>query len=129
MKCLGLWLIRLYQRCISPLFGPVCKYSPSCSHYTYQSIERHGLIAGVVMGGKRLCRCNPWALGGPDPVPEQIRWSWRGPLRKGPPPTYDFAADRAIAVAGGAPLLASSHTAAGALAPTAEPANQQRVLP
>ena len=86
MKFVGLLLIRAYQLCISPLLPPVCKYSPSCSHYTYQSIERHGFVTGVLLGGKRICRCNPWALGGPDPVPEKIRWSWLGPARKGPVP-------------------------------------------
>jgi len=90
MKFLGLWLIRAYQRCLSPLLPPACKYSPSCSHYTYQAMERHGFFAGVWLGSARLLRCNPWSHGGADPAPETIRWSWHGPVRTSPAPQYDF---------------------------------------
>lgn len=127
MKFLGLWLIRAYQRCLSPLLPSVCKYSPSCSHYTYQAIDRHGLIAGVLLGGKRLCRCNPWSPGGPDPTPETIRWSWRGPVRKGAAPTYDFAADRAAEILRRPPI--STSVTEGARAPGGDAATPQRAIP
>jgi uncharacterized protein len=63
-------LIRLYQLTISPSLGPVCRYSPSCSHYAYEAIERHGLIKGVWLGIRRLLRCRPMGGSGYDPVPE-----------------------------------------------------------
>jgi len=65
----GMGLIRGYQLTISPLLGPVCKYYPSCSHYGYQAVERHGLIKGSVLTGWRILRCNPWSYGGVDDVP------------------------------------------------------------
>lgn len=65
---LGLSLIRMYQRFISPLLGDVCRFRPSCSHYTYEAIERYGLIKGSLMGAWRICRCNPFCKGGDDPV-------------------------------------------------------------
>jgi uncharacterized protein len=65
----GLGLIRGYQWTISPLLGPRCKYYPSCSHYGYQAVERHGLVKGSVLAGWRILRCNPWSYGGVDDVP------------------------------------------------------------
>jgi len=61
--------IRLYRRFVSPLLGPRCRYHPSCSAYAVASIERHGILKGVRLAGWRLLRCNPWSLGGYDPVP------------------------------------------------------------
>ena len=63
-----LFLIRQYQRFISPLIGDVCRFKPSCSHYTYEAIEKYGLIKGCLMGVWRICRCNPFNKGGYDPV-------------------------------------------------------------
>ena len=63
-------LIRIYQRSISPGLGNVCRYAPSCSHYTYEAIERHGLLAGAWLGIRRLFRCRPWGGSGYDPVPD-----------------------------------------------------------
>jgi putative membrane protein insertion efficiency factor len=68
-RYVGLGLIRAYQLTISPLLGPRCKYYPSCSHYGYQAVERHGLIKGSVLAGWRILRCNPWSYGGVDDVP------------------------------------------------------------
>ena len=62
-------LIRLYQRAISPNLGPLCRYEPSCSHYAYEAIERHGLVKGGWLGVKRLARCRPYGGRGYDPVP------------------------------------------------------------
>jgi len=62
-------LIRVYQLTISPLIGPTCKYYPSCSHYGYEAVRRHGALRGTVLAGWRVLRCNPWSNGGVDEVP------------------------------------------------------------
>jgi putative membrane protein insertion efficiency factor len=62
-------LIVVYQRLISPLLGPACRYEPSCSEYTRQAIERYGVGKGTWMGIKRIARCHPFHPGGYDPVP------------------------------------------------------------
>jgi putative membrane protein insertion efficiency factor len=61
--------ILLYKRLISPLLGPRCRYHPSCSTYALQALRTHGPVRGLALAGWRLLRCNPWSLGGPDPVP------------------------------------------------------------
>lgn len=65
---LALFLIRLYQKYISPLYGDVCRFQPSCSHYTFQAIEKYGFLKGSLMGAWRVLRCNPFCKGGDDPV-------------------------------------------------------------
>jgi len=62
-------ILRLYRAVISPLYGDVCRYYPSCSSYTMQSIQHYGVIRGIWMGSRRLARCHPWAAGGIDDVP------------------------------------------------------------
>ncbi len=69
MKSLALGLIRFYQRRISGGLPPRCRFQPSCSHYGYEAIERHGLLKGVWLTFWRLVRCNPFVRGGYDPVP------------------------------------------------------------
>ncbi|MCB0142314.1 MAG: membrane protein insertion efficiency factor YidD [Caldilineaceae bacterium] len=69
MKQLALWLIRFYQRFLSPLMGSSCRFHPTCSHYTYQAIEKYGVGKGVWLGARRILRCHPWNPGGYDPVP------------------------------------------------------------
>ncbi len=58
-----------YRAAISPLYGDVCRYYPSCSRYTLTAIQEHGVIGGVWLGTRRLIRCHPWARGGVDDVP------------------------------------------------------------
>lgn len=61
--------IRLYQRTISTLLPPACRFTPSCSEYAAQAIERHGAWRGLRLASVRLLRCGPWHPGGEDPVP------------------------------------------------------------
>jgi putative membrane protein insertion efficiency factor len=69
MRRVVLGLIVMYQRLISPVLGPSCRYVPTCSEYTRQAIERYGVIRGTWMGTKRIARCHPFHRGGYDPVP------------------------------------------------------------
>jgi hypothetical protein len=62
-------LLRGYRAAISPLYGDVCRYYPSCSAYTLQAIQEHGLVLGSGLGVKRIAHCHPWAEGGIDDVP------------------------------------------------------------
>ena len=71
MKRPLIWLIRFYQKCISPLTPPSCKYDPVCSVYGLQAIERFGALRGTLMTVWRILRCNPFSKGGYDPVPEK----------------------------------------------------------
>lgn len=66
LKC-----IRFYQHLISPLLKDRCIYSPTCSEYMYQSINKFGIIKGIYLGTKRIFRCHPFHKGGFDPVPEK----------------------------------------------------------
>lgn len=63
-------LVRLYQLCISPLLGPHCRYYPSCSNYTIEALQTHGMLKGSWLALRRLLRCHPLASGGVDPVPQ-----------------------------------------------------------
>lgn len=71
LKTLALWLLRGYQVMISPLLGQTCRFSPSCSNYSMQAIERFGFFKGVYLTAARLLRCHPFHPGGYDPVPEK----------------------------------------------------------
>jgi len=61
--------IRVYQRAVSPLLGPRCRFHPSCSEYACEAIGAHGAGKGAVLAAKRLLRCHPWGGSGFDPVP------------------------------------------------------------
>jgi len=60
--------IRAYQRFVSPLFPPSCRFTPSCSQYALLAIQKHGFLRGMLMGTMRVLRCNPFSKGGFDPV-------------------------------------------------------------
>lgn len=72
MKILQLpliWLIKFYQKFISPLCPGVCRFRPTCSQYMIEAIQIHGIFKGLWLGTKRICRCHPWGGHGYDPVP------------------------------------------------------------
>ncbi|MFK7885525.1 MAG: membrane protein insertion efficiency factor YidD [Gammaproteobacteria bacterium] len=69
MRTLILSLIRFYQVAISPMFGPHCRYYPTCSSYAQQAVTEYGALRGGWMALKRLGRCHPWCEGGIDDVP------------------------------------------------------------
>jgi putative membrane protein insertion efficiency factor len=73
MKKTLLALVRFYQRAISPLFPPVCRYHPTCSHYALEAVEVHGAFVGPLLALGRFLRCNPLFPGGYDPVPPRRR--------------------------------------------------------
>lgn len=68
MKFLVLDLLKLYKTFISPFLPPSCRFTPTCSEYTMQAVEKYGAIQGSWMGVKRICRCQPFSKGGDDPV-------------------------------------------------------------
>ncbi|MBP7511551.1 MAG: membrane protein insertion efficiency factor YidD [Bacteroidia bacterium] len=61
--------IKLYQGLISPLLPNACRYTPTCSEYSIQAIQKHGILKGIWLGMKRIGRCHPWGGHGHDPVP------------------------------------------------------------
>ena len=63
--------IKFYQHCISPLFPPACRYTPTCSQYAVEALKIHGPFRGSWLAVKRILRCNPWGGYGYDPVPER----------------------------------------------------------
>lgn len=69
MRLLLIGLLRAYRAVISPLYGQVCRYHPSCSAYALDAVTVHGAARGSWLAARRLGRCHPWAAGGYDPVP------------------------------------------------------------
>ena len=66
-----IWLIKSYQKWISPLFPAKCRYQPTCSHYCVDALQRHGFFRGGFLGLKRIFSCHPWGGSGYDPVPKK----------------------------------------------------------
>ena len=69
IKRVTLAMLRFYRRSISPLFPPSCRFTPSCSLYVFEAIDRYGVMKGGFLGVKRILRCHPLNPGGYDPVP------------------------------------------------------------
>jgi putative membrane protein insertion efficiency factor len=69
VKFVLIGLLRAYRALISPLYGQVCRYHPSCSAYALEAVTAHGSLKGSWLAVRRLGRCHPWAAGGYDPVP------------------------------------------------------------
>lgn len=69
LQAIFIFPIRVYQKLISPLIGPSCRYDPTCSHYMIGAIREWGVIKGIFLGLKRIASCHPWGGMGPDPVP------------------------------------------------------------
>jgi putative membrane protein insertion efficiency factor len=69
VKTIVLALIRFYKRFLSPALPSACRFHPTCSVYTYEAIERYGVIKGGWLGIRRIARCHPFNPGGYDPVP------------------------------------------------------------
>ena len=72
MKYVLIALLRGYRAVISPLYGQVCRYHPSCSAYALEAVQVHGSLRGSWLAVRRLGRCHPWAAGGYDPVPPAL---------------------------------------------------------
>lgn len=71
MKRIGIFLIEIYKKYISPIFhihGINCKYYPTCSEYCKQAIEKYGFLKGIFLGFIRILKCNPFSKGGYDPL-------------------------------------------------------------
>lgn len=66
-------LLKVYRAIVSPLYGQVCRFFPSCSAYALEAVTVHGAVRGSYLAVRRLARCHPWNAGGIDPVPEGHR--------------------------------------------------------
>ena len=71
MKHVMIWLIRQYQKFISPLKPPTCRFTPTCSAYAIEAFTKRGFFAGLILTVGRILRCNPFCKGGYDPVPDK----------------------------------------------------------
>jgi putative membrane protein insertion efficiency factor len=69
-RSIALVILRAYKLFVSPLLPPACRFSPTCSEYAAEAIEKHGLLRGSRLATLRLIRCGPWHPGGYDPVPQ-----------------------------------------------------------
>ncbi|HBR32287.1 MAG: membrane protein insertion efficiency factor YidD [Eubacteriales bacterium] len=73
MKKLLIFLIRIYQKQISPYKPPSCRYTPTCSQYAVEALQKRGIVVGLFLAIYRVLRCNPFSKGGYDPVPEKSK--------------------------------------------------------
>lgn len=69
MKKLFILPIRFYQRFVSPMLPPACRFTPTCSQYAIEAIQKHGVLKGLYLAVRRILRCHPWGGSGYDPVP------------------------------------------------------------
>ena len=65
-------MVLIYQKLISPLFPPTCRFTPTCSTYFIQALKEWGILKGTYLGIKRILRCNPYGGCGHDPVPKKF---------------------------------------------------------
>lgn len=70
MKTIFIFLIKIYQKVISPITPPSCRFYPTCSHYGIEAIQKHGAFKGSYLTVKRISKCHPFHEGGIDPVPD-----------------------------------------------------------
>ncbi len=78
MKRLLIWFVTGWRKFVSPVYGDVCKFHPTCSAYGLQALETHGAAKGSALIVRRLIRCHPWSMGGVDYVPgtpEAAAWA------------------------------------------------------
>ncbi len=66
-----IFIIRLYQKFLSPFLGAQCRYTPTCSQYAVEALQKHGALRGGWLALKRILSCNPWGGHGHDPVPDK----------------------------------------------------------
>ncbi|MEP6683024.1 MAG: membrane protein insertion efficiency factor YidD [Parafilimonas sp.] len=64
-----IWLIKIYQLILSPIIGPKCRFTPTCSHYAVDAFKKYGVFKGLWLSVKRISKCHPWGGSGYDPVP------------------------------------------------------------
>ena len=69
MRHLFIFMVKLYQWCLSPYIGNHCRFHPTCSSYAIEALNKHGVVKGSYLVVRRLMRCHPWGEGGHDPVP------------------------------------------------------------
>ncbi len=73
MKYIGIYLVKFYQKFISPLKPPCCRFQPTCSAYAIEAFREWGFVIGLILTVWRILRCNPFSKGGYDPVPKRKR--------------------------------------------------------
>lgn len=82
IKKVFLFLITFYRQAISPYLGSNCRFTPTCSLYTYEAIQKLGVLSGVYLGFRRIIKCHPFHPGGHDPVPDKLevklKWIQKG---------------------------------------------------
>lgn len=66
-----IFIVKVYQILISPLIPATCRFQPTCSHYTVEALQKHGLLRGGRLALKRIFSCHPWGKSGYDPVPDK----------------------------------------------------------
>ena len=67
-----IWMIKIYQRVVSPYLPHSCRFTPTCSHYGIEAFKKHGPFFGFILTFWRILRCNPWGGSGYDPVPNKL---------------------------------------------------------